>query len=457
MGMKKVKKITEREIVEIVNTLLEQESEDNIVRLTPNEVKKYYEDVYYEDFTLLKKFRGKKIYVTGDLDLRNMPIKTLGGIDYVDGKLDISHTNIKTLGNTKVKGYVSDWATPLEKARIAAERAAERAKADGRRDDGEWDLETYPDDEETIVANALWEYLVSSGEVNMLTPEKKIELKVLEEKLNELKNRYEQEEDDTDLIDELFDEIEKVEEEIEELKENTGDVYNLSPLDYKFYGLYTFRVIGLDVSYNDEWSIGTYEQAEESALEYYKNLIDDIGIEGLGKNFIESHIDVEKVQIEAEQMYEDWVRQEPDSYFSDSDFDNSDIEDQISELEDEVSDMEEQLREIEDSDSDEYNQLQELIDEKNEQIEKLEESKITEPTEEMIEEKVSELVEDATDNPLSWLENLGYTDLKDFVDYDSLAEDLRDSDGIGGMNGYNGDYDTTEFNGKTYVVMQTNG
>jgi len=77
----------------------------------------------------------------------------------------------------------------------------------------------------------------------------------------------------------------------------------------------------------------------------------------------------------------------------------------------------------------------------------------------MIEEKVRELVEDATDNPLDWLINLGYsdTDLKDFVDYDSLAEDLRDSDGIGGMNGYNGDYDTTEFNGKTYVVMQTNG
>jgi len=458
MVMRKIKKITETELMEIVNTLLEQDSDENIIYLDPKEVIKYYEDLNYEDFTRLRKFRDKKIYVNGDLDLRNKPIKTLGGISYISGNLDISYTEIRNLNNTIVNGRVSDWGTPIEKARIAAERAAERAEADSRRDDGDWDLTKYPDDKEAIMANVLWDYLVNRNEVNTLTPENKVELKVLEEKLNELKNRYEQEKEDIDLINELFDEIEKVEEEIEELKENTGDVYNLSPA-HNFYGLLTFRVVGLDVPYEDEWSIGTYEQAEESALEYYKNLIDDIGIEGFSKSFIEDNIDVEKVQEQAEQMYDDWVRQEPSSYFSDRDFDNSDIEDQISDLEDEVSEMEEQLREIEDSDSDEYNELQELIDEKNEQIEKLEESKITEPTEDMIEEKVKELVEEATDYPLDWLKNLGYSDrdLKDYVDYDALAESVRDSDGIGGMNGYNGDYDTTEFDGETYVIMQTNG
>lgn len=458
MVMKKIKKITETELMEIVSTLLEQDSKEDIIYLDPKEVKKYYEDLDYEDFTRLKKFRDKKIYVNGDLDLRNKPIKTLGGISFISGNLDITYTQIKNLDNTTVKGRVSDWGTPIEKARIAAERAAERAEADSRRDDGYWDLTKYPDDKETIMANVLWDYLVSHhGEVNTLTPENKVELKVLEEKLNELNNRYEQE-TESEIYNELYDEIQKVEEEIEDIKENTGDVYNLSPA-HNFYGLLTFRVLGLDVPYQDEWSVGTYDQAEESALHHYKNLIDDIGIEGFNKSFIEENIDVDKVQEQAEQMYEDWVRQEPDSYFRDSDFDNSEIEDQISKLEDEVSDMEEQLRDIEDSDSDEYNELQELIDEKNEQIEKLENSKITEPTEEMIEEKVKELVDEATANPLNWLKDLGYsdTDLKHYVDYDSLAESVRDSDGIGGMNGYNGDYDTIEFNGETYVVMQTNG
>jgi len=457
MVMKKIKKITETELMEIVNTLLEQDSKEDIIYLDPKEVIKYYDDLDYEDFTRLSKFRNKKIYVNGDLDLRSKPIETLGGIDYVDGKLDISYTNIKTLGNTRVKGYVNDWGTPLQKARIAAERAAEKAEADSKRDGGYWDLTKYPDDKETIMANVLWDYLVNHNEVNTLTPEKKVELKELEEKLNELNNRYEQE-TESEIYDELYDEIQKVEEEIEELKENTGDVYNLSPT-HDYYGLLTFRVVGLNVPYEDEWTIGTYEQAEESALEYYKTYINDIGSEGWSKSFVEDYIDVEKVQEQAEQMYEDWVRQEPSSYFSDRDFDNSDIEDQISNLEDEVSEMEEQLRDIEDSDSDEYSELQELIDEKNEQIEKLEESKITEPTEEMIEEKIKDLVDDATQNPLNWLEDLGYsnTDLKDWVDYDSLAEGLRDSDGIGGMNGYNSDYDTTDFNGETYVVMQTNG
>jgi chromosome segregation ATPase len=162
-------------------------------------------------------------------------------------------------------------------------------------------------------------------------------------------------------------------------------------------------------------------------------------------------------------MYEDWVRQEPDSYFSDSDFDNSDIEDQISDLESEVYDLETELRTIEDSDSDEYNQLQELIDEKNEQIEKLEESKITEPTEDMIEEKVKELVEEATDYPLDWLKNLGYSDrdLKDYVDMNGVAKDIVDQDGLGVLSGYNGNYDDVYITGPdgtrhNFVIVRTN-
>ena len=75
MGMKRLIKITERDIIDVVKTLLEQESEDNYVRITPQEVVQYFKDFEYEDFTKIRKFRNKKIIVTGNLDLRSMPIK----------------------------------------------------------------------------------------------------------------------------------------------------------------------------------------------------------------------------------------------------------------------------------------------------------------------------------------------------------------------------------------------
>lgn len=458
MGMKKVKKITEREIMEIVSTLLEQDDDKNVVRISPEEVVQLYRDTEGEDFTKIPKFRNKKIIVTGNLNLRSMPVKTLGGISYIDGSLDISHTKIKSLGTTQVKGYVSDWGTPLYAAKIAAERAKEKSDADARRDDNEWDIELYPDDKETIMANVLWEWLVNSGEVDVMTPEEKVELAEMEAKLNELNNRYESEED-SEVYDKIYDEISDLEEKIEEFKEGKGDMYNLSPAG-RYYGLYTFRVVGIDdVEYNNEWSVGTYDDAEEGAIEYYKNLVDELGLDGLSEHLIEDNLDTDAVEDMMRESYEEWVRDSPDSYFDESDFDNSDIEDRISELEDEVNEMESQLLDIEDSDSEEYNNLQNEIDEKNKQIEELEDRKITEPTDEMIEEKVDELVDDGMRDPLGWLKDLGYdkNSLKHYVDMDKVAEDIMRSDGIGGMNSYDSDYDTTEFNGETYVVMQTNG
>ena len=458
MGMKKVRKITEREIMEIVNTLLEQDDDKNVVRLSPEEVVQFFRDTQGEDFTKIPKFRNKKIIVTGDLNLRNMPVKTLGGISYIDGNLDITNTNIKSLVATQVKGRVSDWGTPVAKARIAAERAKEKADADARRDDNEWDIELYPDDKETIMANVLWEWLVNSGEVDVMTPEEKVELAEMEAKLKELNNRYESEED-SEVYDKIYDEISDLEEKIEELKEGKGDMYNLSPAG-RYYSLYTFRVVGIDdVKYDNEWSVGTYDDAEKSALEYYENLVDDLGLEGLSEYIIEDNLDTDMVEEMMRESYEEWVRDSPESYFDESDFDNSDIEDRISELEDEVNEMESQLLDIEDSDSEEYDNLQNEIDEKNKQIEELEDSKITEPTDEMIDEKVNEIVDEEMRDPLAWLKGLGYgkETLKRYVDMGKVAEDIMRSDGIGGMNSYDSDYDTTEFNDETYVVMQTNG
>jgi hypothetical protein len=454
--MKKLVKITERDLMEVVKTLLEQDSEDNFVRLTPQEVVEYYKDFGYEDFTKIRKFRNKKIIVTGNLNLRSMPITTLGGITKIEGNLDISYSKIGNIDNVEVTGHTSDWGSGVYNKRIAAERAQERAVADSRREEGEWDMEQY-DDEETILANALWDYLVRTDEVSELDEDDKEQLSQLETELKELNQKYDSS-DNNEEGDEIYDKITEIEEKIEEIKENKGDVYNLSPAG-SYYGFKTFRIIGLDKDYDEEWSIATEYVADKALIEYWENYIDEMGADGFREDFIRYHIDGEKVREMAQDDYDSVVRDSPDSYFDEDDFDNSEIENQISNLEDEVYDLETELKLIEDSDSDEYEQLQELIDSKNEEIEKLEDSKMTEPTEEMIEQKVEELVKDAVYDPYDYLKNMGFDSksIFDFVDTEDLAKQLATDEGMGSMNSYNSDYNVFEFNEKEYVVMQTNG
>ena len=270
--MKKVLKITERDIMDVVNTLLEQESDDNYVRLTPQEVIQYYKDFEYEDFTKIRKFRNKKIIVTGKLDLRSMPITSLGGITKVEGDLDISYTKINNIDNVEVTGHTNDWGSGVYNKRIARERAQEKAVADGRRDDGDWDM-TQNDHEYTILANALWSFLVRTDEVHELTEDDKEQIAQLEAELVELNKKYD-ESDSVEEGEEIYDKITEIEEKIEEIKEDKGDVYNLSPAG-DYWGFKTFRVLGLDVSYNDEWSIATEITAEKAVIEYWENYIED--------------------------------------------------------------------------------------------------------------------------------------------------------------------------------------
>ena len=159
----------------------------------------------------------------------------------------------------------------------------------------------------------------------------------------------------------------------------------------------------------------------------------------------------------AEDDYDYQVRDYPDSYFSDDDYElTSEQEQRIEQLESQISDLEEQLMDL-DSDDENYYEygkdIENQIDTLQEELDSIEVS--TEPTEDMIENKVNELVRDVRRDPLDYLKNLGY-DIKEYIDEDELAQGLVDSDGWGIMNSYDGQYDTEEVNGVTYYIMRTN-
>jgi hypothetical protein len=119
-----------------------------------------------------------------------------------------------------------------------------------------------------------------------------------------------------------------------------------------------------------------------------------------------------------------------------------------------IYDLEQEQSEL-DTDREDYDELyedfQNHIDALQEELDGIEVD--TEPTEEMIENKVDELVRDVKRDPLDYLKNYGF-DIKNYIDEDALAQGLVDSDGWGVMNSYDGTYDSEEVNGVTYYIMR---
>ena len=144
------------------------------------------------------------------------------------------------------------------------------------------------------------------------------------------------------------------------------------------------------------------------------------------------------------------------------------MEDRKSELEDEQSELEDEQSEFEHN-SDEYNNIDEKLQEINSNLEEIDDNIETaqneideieenkkEVTDDMVEKVVQDRIDDALYDPVSFIKDWGL-DLKNFIDKDSLAQGLVDSDGWGIMNGYDGNYDSVNSVwDETYYVMRIN-
>ena len=451
--------LNEEQFKRLIKLLKEQNEDDEYYRMAPDEYRKLMKMAYYQaDATYIKKFKGKPLYITGTLKLSDMPEMTdLGNVAYVDGNLDISHTKISDISKTGVKGYVNDSNTPLEKQRIAREEKEKRDLAESRREDGEWDLDNPNIDDEGLMANALFQYLVSKGTLDEMDEDTKEEIESLKERIEELVQQGAQLDPDSEEREELYNEIDNLQEEIDDLITDVDDVYSIIPTRYKHYRMTQFEVVG---HRGKEYAVGTMDDAEVSAVEYMKQYLDEIGLEGID---LERYIDEDQVKDEMREHFESSIRDSPESWFDSDDFELTDeqeerkeqLENYISQLEERQSNLED---EIEDPDeySKKYDEIQELIDNAQDELDSIEPD--TEPTEEMIEDKVESMVDSY--EPIDWLKELG-TDLKYYVDIDEIAEDMADSDGIGILSSYSSDWDeqmvtTSDGTRHRFVIMIIN-
>ena len=454
--MNKKLTLTESELHKVIRRII-KETEDEYYKISPEE---YIELMRYGSYhgkaiTKMKKFQGKPLWITGDLNLDSTPTDSLGNVGYVDGSLNISRTNVSSIEGIKVKGYVSDYNSPRERIREKQELNAKLGEQESLRDSDEWMLER--GDETGEKAHALFDNLVSTGEIDPLSEDDKEKLIVLRRKLQDLEREYEELDDNDDRVNDVQEAIDETQSEIEELEENDVDVYMMyAHPRYSHYGLQQFEV--LIPGFKDrEYTVGTSEEMDEAALQYAKSYVDDSGADGFSESFITDYLDVDQIVSMAEEDYDYQIRDYPDSYFSDSDYELTyEQEQRIEQLESQIEDLEQQKLEL-DSDDDNYYEYEEDLDNQIEALqEELDSIEVdTEPSEDMIENKVEELVRDVRRDPLSYLKDLGY-DIKDYIDEDGLAQGLVDSDGWGIMNSYDGNYDSEEVNGITYYIMRTN-
>jgi DNA repair exonuclease SbcCD ATPase subunit len=346
----------------------------------------------------------------------------------------------------------------LEARRI---RNAKEAEADERRVEGEWDL-TDDIDDIGLKAWALFEYLEGEG-ANVKTKEDFDRAREIESEIERLTQQYDQ---DPDVRTDLLDEIDTLKDELEEIN-NKMDVYMLIPETYEHYDMTRFEVIGDDF-YGQTFAVGDSDEVESSAVEYVEGLIDDIGYEGFNPNFWKSHLDEEAILSHAEDVFNEDLYNNPESYLDDEDrmLDKFQL-DKIKHLKSKIASLIEnqnQLREIQDEleePSDEkYDELEEkiesieeLIDELKDEITDIEDDPQGDFPQDIIDEKIQDLLRDVRRDLEGYLENYGLN-AENFIDKDSFVKDVIDTDGYGMLSSYDGTYDTIRVKGNEYYIMR---
>lgn len=434
--------------------------EESYYKISPQEYEDLmkYASYYGKGVTKIRKFGGKPLWITGNVKLSNTPTESLGNVGYIQGNLDISNTKISDLGDTIVKGYVSDYGTPLDARRKAAVLRRKYNDMDEYRESDDWNLDNPDIDDVGLKANALFEYLVGNNDLESLSDEEKervVEIRGEIERLEtEKQNLSTDDEDWNEKDDEYQNLIDELQEELDELIDGKDDVYSLFPTDYTHYGLQVFEVL----NGNQEYSVGTEDEMDEAALEYAKSYIDDAGIGGFSEGFISDYIDTDSLKSYFEDWWRDDIYQNPDVYFSEDDFElTPEQEKRIADIESEIEDYEYHQSELDPNqgDYDElYDDFQNLIDELQSEKDDIVPDTDS-PTDEMVEEVLEDRLYDVERNPLFYIKEYDL-DISHYIDEDELAKGLVDSDGYGIMSHYDGSYDYISINGEDYYILRIN-
>ena len=351
----------------------------------------------------LPDYNGKKIRITGELNLRGKEnVTNIDSVDLVQGDLDIGYTKISFFDKNKVIGRFDYWGSEmerLEKQKIHQERIAYQNEL---REEGDWDVEN--DDKESNETEAIFEYLKENGVV-----------------------------------------------------EEGEDKYFLFNTNYKHYGNSSMYLWLGSKNFESEYVVYEGDKIYDAAKENLESRIEESGFDTFREWVWENHIDERYVRDYLYEDYSEYVRQSPEDWNITKEFTKQQKQyleihqaniDRLNQKLEEGGLTDEEQEEIE-SDIYDYEQL----------IEDIKENPEGDYDEQEIEDTIEGMVDDNVDNIFSLLRDRGYDGhaLLDFVDVDAAIDYVIRTDGYGNsLNSYDGTEDSYTINGEEYYVMRYN-
>ena len=410
---------------------------------------------------LLRKFDGDKIYYDAkDEYVKQGWIHNTEKLNEILSKID---SYLSTEFTEQLKIYTDKELAKKEKDRLQRLREQQRVQAmrneaQERREEGEWTLDgDCPD--EGLKAHALLKYLVSNQDVSVITNEDRINIQRIKDEIETLNTEYDESENPR--VD-ILDRIEELEDELDDYSTSYIDVYNIVPSGM-FYKTTEFEVIDNPDVEGNRYAVGDDDEMKESCEQSIESLIDDVGYEGFNASFARDYLDEEAIADYAEDVYDSDVRDNPDSYFEESDrMLSNEQEEKIEILNRRIEYNKETIEKlIEQMDGENDDLIQEKIDELNElseeyssDIEDIEGDPEGDFPEDMIDEKVQDLVSDVKNDPESFMSDFGLS-WSDYVDKDAFIQGVIDADGYGHtINSYDGNADEIYINDTLFYVMR---
>ena len=410
---------------------------------------------------LLRKFDGDKIYYDAkDEYVKEGWIHNTEKLNEILSKID---SYLSTEFTEQLKIYTDKELAKKEKDRLQRLREQQRVQAmrneaQERREEGEWTLDgDCPD--EGLKAHALLKYLVSNQDVSVITNEDRINIQRIKDEIETLNTEYDESENPR--VD-ILDRIEELEDELDDYSTSYIDVYNIVPSGM-FYKTTEFEVIDNPDVEGNRYAVGDDDEMKESCEQSIESLIDDVGYEGFNASFARDYLDEDAIADYAEDVYDSDVRDNPDSYFEDSDrMLSNEQEEKIEILNRRIEYNTETIKKLEEQmDGENDDLIQEKIDELNElseeyssDIEDIEGDPEGDFPEDMIDEKVQDLVSDVKNDPESFMSDFGLS-WSDYVDKDAFIQGVIDADGYGHtINSYDGSADEIYVNDTLFYVMR---
>ena len=388
----------------LIKKIIKEETEE-WVDISPEEYKELL-DYVNGDGAFIKRlpdYNGKKIRITGELNLRgNKDVKNIDSIDLVQGDLDIGYTNISFFDKNKVRGRLDYWGSEmqkLEKLKIHKQRLVQQ---DVLREDDDWNVEN--NDKESNETEAIFEYLKENGVV-----------------------------------------------------EEGEDKYFLFNTNYKHYGNSSVYIWLGSKNFESEYVVYEGDKIYDAAKENLESQIEESGFDTFREWVWEYHIDERYVRDYLYEDYSEYVRQSPEDWNITKEF----TKQQKEYLEIHQANIDRLNQKLEDGGltNEEQEEIESDIYDYEQLIEDIKENPEGDYNEQDIEDTIESMVDDNKDDIFRTLKDRGYDNqyLLNFVDVDAAIDYVIRTDGYGNtLNSYDGTEDSYTINGEEYYVMRYN-